>query len=364
MGDVSVACVVEIPSGQVFLAERGAGLVEAPPVRLSRQRAPRPDVLDLRLPRPAGAGAHRGAGRADRRLLGRAAAPSTSGSAAFDMTRVATGQLDAYVEPGPRMVADVPGMRAEFERVGGGAVLNNSPYDLAAAALVLRGGGRGGDRRLRRAARRQAAAGLGRRVPDVGGRQRQPGAARAHPRPRSMKASRGFPGKFLRRGCRQSEPRRLAHDPAKAGYLVLARLALSAVCRLTPLEPGGRRPQAGDDRGRHRVRRRGRRRRGRRAARRLRLPPARGSAGARAGRAGLGRIARSEQELEPGDHRGHRRRVHLRPGPHRAGEAARGRRADAAADRRRAQEPGRLHPRRRKAADRGDPGSWPTSSRG
>src|SRR5919108_361261 len=28
-------------------------------------------------------------------------------------------------------------MRAEFERVGGSAVLNNSPYDLAAATLVL-----------------------------------------------------------------------------------------------------------------------------------------------------------------------------------------------------------------------------------
>ena len=59
------------------------------------------------------------------------------GSASYDMTRIATGQLDAYVEPGPRMVADVPGMRERFERVGGGAVLNNSPYDLAAAALCL-----------------------------------------------------------------------------------------------------------------------------------------------------------------------------------------------------------------------------------
>jgi myo-inositol-1(or 4)-monophosphatase len=28
-------------------------------------------------------------------------------------------------------------MREEFERVGGGAVLNNSPYDLAAATLIL-----------------------------------------------------------------------------------------------------------------------------------------------------------------------------------------------------------------------------------
>ena len=36
MGDVTVGCVVEIPTGAVFLAERGEGLVEAPPVRLSR----------------------------------------------------------------------------------------------------------------------------------------------------------------------------------------------------------------------------------------------------------------------------------------------------------------------------------------
>src|SRR5205814_8990603 len=59
------------------------------------------------------------------------------GSACFDMTRLVTGQLDCYVEPGPRLVADVAGMEDEFRRVGGGELLNNSPYDLAAAALVL-----------------------------------------------------------------------------------------------------------------------------------------------------------------------------------------------------------------------------------
>jgi myo-inositol-1(or 4)-monophosphatase len=59
------------------------------------------------------------------------------GSAAYDLTRVVTGQLDAYIEPGPRLVAEVPGMRAAFERVGGGGVLNNSPYDLAAGALCV-----------------------------------------------------------------------------------------------------------------------------------------------------------------------------------------------------------------------------------
>jgi myo-inositol-1(or 4)-monophosphatase len=59
------------------------------------------------------------------------------GSATYDMTRIVTGQLDVYVEPSPRIVADVDGMRAAFERVGGGAVLNNTPYDLAAAVLCL-----------------------------------------------------------------------------------------------------------------------------------------------------------------------------------------------------------------------------------
>jgi myo-inositol-1(or 4)-monophosphatase len=57
------------------------------------------------------------------------------------MTRVLTGQFDAYAEPGPALIAAVPAVRAEFERVGGGAVLNNSPYDLAAAALCLEEGG-------------------------------------------------------------------------------------------------------------------------------------------------------------------------------------------------------------------------------
>jgi myo-inositol-1(or 4)-monophosphatase len=136
MGDVSVGCVVEIPSGTVFLAERGAGLIESPPVRLSandrvermfwtyglRGRPARPTVEVL-------------GDLIDASSVGGAA--FELGSAAFDMTRVVTGQLDAYVEPGPRLVAEVPGMRAEFERVGGGAILNNSPYDLAAAALVL-----------------------------------------------------------------------------------------------------------------------------------------------------------------------------------------------------------------------------------
>jgi myo-inositol-1(or 4)-monophosphatase len=63
------------------------------------------------------------------------------GSQAFAMTRVATGQLDAVIEVGSRVIDEVPGMREEFERVGRGEVLNNSPYDLAGPWLCLREAG-------------------------------------------------------------------------------------------------------------------------------------------------------------------------------------------------------------------------------
>ena len=134
MCDVHAGCVVEIPSGAVFLAERGRGLVESPPVRLSRC-----DRLDRMFwtygfrGRPARALTEVLAELIDASSVG--GGTFDLGSATFDVTRVLTGQLDAYVEPGPLLVEEVPGMRAEFERVGGGAVLNNSPYDLAAAVL-------------------------------------------------------------------------------------------------------------------------------------------------------------------------------------------------------------------------------------
>ena len=140
MGDVLVGCVMEIKSGARFLAVRGEGLDSTAPVRLSatteldrlfwtygfRGRPARPTVEVL-------------GDLIDRSSVG--GATFELGSATYDMTRVLTGQLDAYLEPGPRLIDEVPGMREEFERVGGGHVLNNSPYDLAAAALCARAAG-------------------------------------------------------------------------------------------------------------------------------------------------------------------------------------------------------------------------------
>ena len=136
MADVEIGCVVEIKSGDWYLALRGSGVQSTRSVGLSdcvdigrmfwgygfRGRPVRPSVEvlgDLIDASSVGGGTFE------------------LGSQAFAMTRIVTGQFDAVVEVGSRLVDEVPGMREEFERVGGGQVLNNSPYDLAAPWLCL-----------------------------------------------------------------------------------------------------------------------------------------------------------------------------------------------------------------------------------
>jgi fructose-1,6-bisphosphatase/inositol monophosphatase family enzyme len=141
MGDVSEACVVEIKSGHEFVAGAGRGIVSCTrPVALSGNR----DVGRMFWGygfrgRPARPTAELLAELIDASSVG--GGTFELGSQAFAMTRIITGQLDAVIEVGSRMIDDVPGMRAQFERVGGGQVLNNSPYDLAAPWLCLREAG-------------------------------------------------------------------------------------------------------------------------------------------------------------------------------------------------------------------------------
>ncbi len=138
MADVQVGCVLELKSGVSFVAEREGGL--EPAARLSENGSLERMFWTYGFRgRPARALVEVIAGLIDASSVG--GGTFDLGSATFDMTRLVTGQLDAYVEPGPRMIDDVPGIREEFERVGGGAVLNNSPYDLAAATICLQEGG-------------------------------------------------------------------------------------------------------------------------------------------------------------------------------------------------------------------------------
>lgn len=136
MADVESGCVVEIKSGDWFLAAKGEG------VQSTRRLAPSANADISRM--FWGYGFRGRPARATVEVLGDLIDASSVGggtfelgSQAFAMTRIATGQLDAVIEVGSRLIDDVPGVREEFERIGRGHVLNNSPYDLAAPWLCL-----------------------------------------------------------------------------------------------------------------------------------------------------------------------------------------------------------------------------------
>jgi myo-inositol-1(or 4)-monophosphatase len=146
LGDVSFGVVHELKTGARFLASRGNGAraetADGSPIPF----APSTNTDLTALFWTAG-------------LRGRALLPTSVvleelvdgstmrggyfdlGSAAFNLTRLATGQLDAYVDVGRRIVDEVPSTEAAFLRVGEGAVCTNFPYDVAAAALIVREAG-------------------------------------------------------------------------------------------------------------------------------------------------------------------------------------------------------------------------------
>lgn len=146
LGDVSFGVVQELRSGHRFVARRGVGAVaetaDGTPVVLAPsantdltalfwtagQRA-RPLMATSVVLEELVDGSSLGGGYFD------------LGSAAFALTRVATGQLDAYVDVGRRIVDEVPVTEAAFRRVGDGAICTNFPYDVAAGALVVREAG-------------------------------------------------------------------------------------------------------------------------------------------------------------------------------------------------------------------------------
>ncbi len=142
LGDVSFGIVHELKTGQRFIAERGAGTrVEAAdgtamPVSLSantdldalfwtaglrgRPSLPMTVVLEELVDRSGMRGGY-----------------FDLGSATFNITRIVSGQLDAYVDVGRRVLDEFPETEPAFLAVGDGNVCTNFPYDVAAAALIL-----------------------------------------------------------------------------------------------------------------------------------------------------------------------------------------------------------------------------------
>jgi len=146
MGEVVAGVIQEIKNGDLFVAEKGAGFhmtrtdgSEIPflPTRHADLESifwtlgfrGRPAVILSTVLAELIDGSSVGGGVFD------------IGSATYGVTRILTGQLDAYVDIGPAIIAAHPWTEAEFRRVGRGAVLCNSPYDVAAAYLLLREAG-------------------------------------------------------------------------------------------------------------------------------------------------------------------------------------------------------------------------------
>ena len=136
-------------------------------------------VLDRRVARPARAA---GVDRCSKTLIDGSSMRGgyfDLGSATFNMTRIVTGQLDAYVDIGRRLVDELPELEAAVPRGRAtGAVCTNFPYDVAAAGADRHGGRRRRDRGRRRSARRPPGGRLRRRLRPRGAGQRVSGPAR------------------------------------------------------------------------------------------------------------------------------------------------------------------------------------------
>jgi myo-inositol-1(or 4)-monophosphatase len=146
MGDVVAGVIQEIKNGDLFIAEKGAGfrMRRADGSEIPFLPTPRADLESIFWTlgfrgRPAVILASVLEELIDLSSVG--GCVFDIGSATYGVTRILTGQLDAYVDIGPAIIAAHPWTEAEFRRVGRGAVLCNSPYDIAAAYLLCKEAG-------------------------------------------------------------------------------------------------------------------------------------------------------------------------------------------------------------------------------
>jgi myo-inositol-1(or 4)-monophosphatase len=142
LGDVEFGVVHEIKSGHRFVATRGEGAryerVDGSPGAIALS-------ANTDLPSLFFAAGVRGRPVVAMSVLLEELIDGSSmhggyfdlGSATFDMTRVVTGQLDAYVDVGWRVINEIPELEPEFRRAGDGRICTNFPYDVAASALIV-----------------------------------------------------------------------------------------------------------------------------------------------------------------------------------------------------------------------------------
>ncbi|GGZ63134.1 inositol monophosphatase family protein [Streptomyces subrutilus] len=141
LADVTAACLVEIKSGAWIYGDEAHGLTSGgfttPVPRLSRTT----DLTRMFWSIEFNGHPMRLMSDAYAHLVDRSA--NTGGifvfnSSTFSISRIITGQLDAFVDIGNRVLRDHPHTEAEFLRVGRGSILHLFPYDIAAAVYLAR----------------------------------------------------------------------------------------------------------------------------------------------------------------------------------------------------------------------------------
>jgi myo-inositol-1(or 4)-monophosphatase len=142
LGEVRFGVVLELRSGRRFTAHRGGGAEVRDATGRPEPTRRSPNVELRRLFWTAG---QRGRPLMPTSVVLAELVDASSlhggyfdlGSAAFALTRIVTGQFDAYVDVGRRIVDEHPELAGEFRAVGDGAICVNFPYDVAAGALIV-----------------------------------------------------------------------------------------------------------------------------------------------------------------------------------------------------------------------------------
>lgn len=146
--DVELACVLEIKSGQGFAARAGKGVQIMLPSGKALPSSARPSgkrsVDRLRwcmelTGRPAGPVMEVLSELVDQSSLG--GGVFLFNSACYSITRLVTGQTDAYVDIGAELLSARPSLEEAFRKAGRGNIIGIFPYDIAAVWLIAREAG-------------------------------------------------------------------------------------------------------------------------------------------------------------------------------------------------------------------------------
>lgn len=140
LSDVTFGCILEFKTDRLYTASKGGS------VRIREGKRELPVTVSMNADLDKMAWSLEIAGR-PAELIARSVASvidksSLRGglfilnSTAYSLTRLVTGQLNAVVDVGNRVLRDYPEVRPQFVETGLGTVIGLFPYDIAAAVLI------------------------------------------------------------------------------------------------------------------------------------------------------------------------------------------------------------------------------------